>query len=275
MPFLNRTPIFAFLMFLNIYQVSATTISPTFNLANLSPGQRIQLESLSLECGLPGVDCPKVPLESILEIQYVKQNEKYSIGLDTDLKAAEAGLLIIVEPPKAEDRSFIRFIPMTKVELSPDSNFYMCPKSKEYKLRTDFNASAIGLSTNDVSDILSIDLQPQTFICKCFWIPKSFFTELGIDKIKKEQSDQEDIPNDETIDKMFPETDSLKPIVSKPTVEAVPVLSAPISFWPIEHFSSPTTPTVEPPKISPVPIGGRCGLFAWACLFKPKEKIRF
>ena len=53
----------------------------------------------------------------------------------------------------------------------------------EYSIDMETDFSQIGLSKSQL-DTFFFDFEPTTFVCKCFWMPRYVFDEMGLEKYK-------------------------------------------------------------------------------------------
>lgn len=241
---------------------------------------QIKIESLSLECSKPGQECPRISVDHIEDVVYLESKDEYQLTLDGEINIAkEHGLLVTYSEEKAvedsEEMTIVksnRFFPMSKVELSPDSDFYMCAKGREFTLSSDVDLSQIGLDSTLTSDNIFQNFKPTSTVCKCFWAPRSLFNELGIDKIGKGSGKPSlppgfPIPEDGTIiDEILnpknPSTSILHPNPNNPTT-----LFPRTPLFPL--YPNPRTPyvptvTTPPPSV----VGSPCGMFQFGCMMQ-------
>lgn len=273
---------------------SAATVTGS----NFGPADLIKLESLSVKCAKPGVECPRLPLEDVVDIVYIQVDDEYFLNDNIPQIATENGLLVSYKisqsessksklPPQtnplvAEINSVeIRFFPMSKVQLSPDSEFYMCAKGQEFSLDFEADLSSVGLTAEKVSNIFSTGYEPMSFTCKCFWAPKNVFDELGIEKYDKGP------PKPDFIDELVPELpEYVLPLPTTPNQPWTDTMNP--WFWIFypygsNYFTQPNSPSYpynpsqpnnptnpyHPPTPQPpiAPVGSPCGMFQFKCIY--------
>jgi len=247
-----------------------TSFANISNGATLSPADQIRLDSAISECSEPGKECPKLLQSSIQTIEYLRVgDEDLWSNPDEPGALSEDGLLVTyIQDSKVETSPPLiatRFFPLSKVELSPDDQYYMCPRGREFKIVPDMRLESLGIDPIDLSNVLSEGFQPTSFICKCFWAPKSLFDTLDIDKkkISRPQVPLDTGPFDFPDATIFPpKTVGTKPygiIIERP----ISIFDRPrFNSW---HSNDPSPSSPPPPPLAPIPIGGKCGLFPWKC----------
>jgi len=275
MSFIKRSVVSLILFFSGIIQ--AVTIQ------SLGPADQLVIDSLVAECSEPGIDCPRLALDSLILIEYLESGEEYIDSQEILTVTKEAGLLVhySVEESTNDIHEYRRFFPLSKVALSPDEHFYMCPEGGEFQLVLD-NDNELSLAefpNLDPIGLFQSGYRPKSFPCKCFWAPQEMFDELGVntDKLKSPRDDSE-LPID------WPEPPrnvdggsvygGVRGDRGLPTggiygqgwyalVGSGTRSSSNGSHRP--RHSKPDVPGSS--TIAPIPIGGECGLFLFPCLY--------
>jgi len=272
----------------------------------LTPAERIKLESLGFECSKPGEECPKVELESE-DIELVLKGEDYRLSdsAGSEVFTAEtAGLLVphLTEKSMVEYRDTsldyvrsddeeseaifsFRFVPISKVDLSPDENYYMCDEGKESKLVLDSKLKNTGVFEKFSSQDLLENFAPTAFVCKCFWAPQSLFDELDLDKLSKDQGGPGPSPlppgggpigggNDRVFPRPAPGSGGFQLPTGPHGGDSAG------GFDPEDPFDSffdfdgkdPVYPDYEPDQMMPSPVGSPCGMLQFGCMLEYFQK---
>lgn len=187
-------------IFLALLQFPVLSLSVT---VEFTPAEQLIFDRTVVTCVEPGGEngCPQIAIENILEAVLLEPETVYHI-LRKSYITEEEGLLITLkfnENGDSEDvRYERRFVPLSKLGLSEDENFYMCDEGQEYfvNMNAKTNLIDMGFNEDDINKLLFTDYRPSELACDCFWAPQSFFDELEIDKIKKPK---EEPPKDEDI----------------------------------------------------------------------------
>ncbi len=268
----------------------------------LSPSDLIKLESLSVKCSEPGIQCPKLPTENVLDVVHLKIDDKYELEDKTFRFVTEEGLLVsfiknlqpkdeinsvenmnpeeIVDDLKENEVENLiehRFFPFSKIQLSPDNDFYLCDIGKEFTLDINTDFSTLGISEEQATNIFTSGYEPMSFKCKCFWVPKYVFEKLGIEKYDTKDSEME------IFDTLVPESKS----IPNNTLNKNNLSDKPSTFgiywfpnYPRSTFN-PVDPNVPndpkdpydpsypspPPDREPSPVGSPCGILQFGCMF--------
>ena len=166
--------------------------SLTVHATSLTPAQIIKLESLQMKCAEPGVDCPMISEDRVLDVVFIAEDEEYFITQGSEGSIAEDdGLLVFIEGDYEQGEiTETLFIPLVSVGLSPDTEFYRCAKGEEYVFNTSINFESLKMDPTDAKAYLDNFLSEPSFGCDCFWMPQRVFDALDLDKVAKQPNEQ-------------------------------------------------------------------------------------
>jgi hypothetical protein len=164
-----------------------------------------------LECVEAGAEeCPQVEIDPDLQIEILEVGDTYirtnmfeyqdeDALKATEIEVSEAGVLVLLpailtaselEELNIPDGTFVyreaRFIPLDKVGVSPDSNYYLCYLGREYRI---VGSSIIN---NPETEVGNSPILLDVLHCYSFWMPQAIYNQIIAPLLDEEE--QAEIP---------------------------------------------------------------------------------